>query len=225
VPLPTATAPSAPTAPQVLSAVVTPAGVAAGASVHARVQLRGRAGRVELYLSSGPGGASPVTIVLSSLGGGIWSGAGTAPAASGTYHFSVGVYDLSGRRNVADSDSWNISVSGAPQATGPQALPADIPLVPPFSYGNPQTAVFSAEGRTVNGSEVVSNSRPDIGGSEVVQWYETHFPRAGWTVDQSTVPGADAASFSLVATAGANRVCVVSYSGGVVQLFYGSFSG
>jgi hypothetical protein len=221
----TATSQPVAAAPQVVSAAVTPGTVTAGATVHAQVQVRGRARRVELYLSSGPGGAGPVTMTLDPLGGGAWASSGTAPSSAGTYHYSVGLYDLTGKRTVADDDAWNITVTGSTQPSGPQPLPADVPLAPPFSYGNPQPAVFSAEGHSVSGSEVVSNSRPEVGAAVVAQWYETHFPRAGWTVDQSTVPGAGATSFSIVATTGGNRVCVASYSGGVVQVFYGSFSG
>lgn len=100
-------------------------------------------------------------------------------------------------------------------------MPADVPLAPPFSYGNPSPAIFTAEGRTVNGSEVVSTTRTDVSPSTVAQWYEVHFPRAGWTVDQSTVPPAGATSFTIVATSG-SRVCVVSYAASTVHVFYGT---
>jgi hypothetical protein len=198
----------------------------AGAALQARVRVRGRVTRVELYLSAGPGAAGPVTFTLAPQGAGIWGASGTAPSTSGSYHYSVGIYDASGRRTVADNDAWTITVTAATAVSaGPQPLPADVPLAPPFSYGNPQAAVFSAEGRTVNGSEVVSNSRPDISASVVAQWYEIHFPRAGWTVDQGTIPGPSATSFSISATTAGGRVCVASFSGGVVQMYYGTFSG
>lgn len=220
---PTATSPPPAAAPEVVSASLSPTSPAAGATLQARVQVRGRASRLELYLAAGPGGGTPLTFTLSPLGSGLWGASGTAPTTPGTYHYSVGVYSPAGQRTVADNDAWNITVVGAPQQTGPQPLPDNVPLAPPFSYGNPQAAVFSAEGRTVNGSEVASNARPDVAASVVAQWYEIHFPRAGWSVDPSTVPGPGAASFSIVATGG-NQVCVASYSGGVVQIFYGSLS-
>jgi hypothetical protein len=208
----------------VTTAAISPGTVTAGAAIQVQVQVNGRASKVVVYLSSGPGGAGPESFLLAPVGSGLWSASGTAPSAPGSYHYSVGVYNLAGTRAIADQDSWNITVNASAPTAGPAALPADVPLVPPFSYGNPQTAVFSAEGQTVNGSEVVSNSRPDIPAASVAQFYETHFPRAGWTVDSSTIPGAGATSFSIVATSGGNRVCVASYSNGVVQIFYGSFA-
>lgn len=183
-----------------------------------------------MYLSSGPGGGGPITLTLAETSPGTWVGSRAAPLTPGTYHYTVGLYDFSGNRTTADNDNWNVTVTGnsgiggsnatptSPPA-GPQPLPADIPLAPPFSYGNPVAATFSADGEQIQGSEVVSNSRPDIPGSTVSDFYSVHFPRAGWTI--SSGPGAGASSFTMVATSG-NRVCVVQYSGGTVQIFYGS---
>jgi hypothetical protein len=138
----------------------------------------------------------------------------------------VGIY-VNGKRTLREDDSWNVKVVGgsAPTATGPsqaQTLPADIPLAPPFSYGNPVPAVFSAAGHTINGSEVTSTTRTDIAPSVVSQWYAVHLPRAGWSVDPSTIPGPAATSFTMVAVSG-DRAVVVQYAGYTVQVFYGSF--
>jgi hypothetical protein len=126
---------------------------------------------------------------------------------------------------VVDNDGWNIQVTGssAPTPAAAQSLPATIPLAPPFSYGNPVPAVFSAEGKTVTGSEVVSTTLPNVTPDTVAQFYTTHLPRAGWTVDPSTVPAAGAPSFSIVATStGDPSVCVVQYSDSTVHIFYGT---
>jgi hypothetical protein len=140
-----------------------------------------------------------------------------------------------------DNDAWNVQVQGSPatgssgsapqtgsgnagaQQSGAQPLFSDIPLAPPFSYGSPVPAVFNAGGRTVNGSEIVSNARPDVSAATVGQYYAVHFPRNGWTTDGTTVP-AGATSFSMSATSG-SRVCIVQYSAGTVHIFYGTASG
>lgn len=126
---------------------------------------------------------------------------------------------------MVDRDAWNVTVSGGPATAAPVSLsfPDDVPLVPPFSYGSPQAAVFSAAGQTVSGAEVVSTARPDVSASVVAQWYETHFPRAGWTVSSGGVPAAGAGSFSMEATKG-KRVCIVEYSSSAVHLFYGTLT-
>jgi hypothetical protein len=183
-----------------------------------------------MYLGTGsPTGPAPMTIPLSGSGGDTWSGEATAPTESGEYHYTVGLYGASGRRIVLDNDAWNVQVGAAETPTPTPApvttFPSDIPLAPPFSYGNPVPAVFSADGQSIHGVEVVSNSRPDVAPSAVAQFYEDRLPRAGWTVDQSTVPPAGATSFTMVATsAGATgtRYCVVQYSGSTVQIFYGT---
>lgn len=209
--------------PRLTSAAVSPTSVASGGPLQMAVRISGNAGRVELYLSSGPGGSGPLTYTLAQTSSGIWTTSGAAPSVAAQYHFSVGVYDAAGRRTVASSDAWNVRVTGGVQS-GPRPLPGDIPLAPPFSYGNPEIAVFDAESKTVNGSEVVSNTRSDVSASVVAQYYVIHLPRAGWTIDPSTIPGAGVTSFTLVATSGANRVCAIQFSGGAVHIFYGSFS-
>lgn len=153
---------------------------------------------------------------------GTWEATGTAPTVPGTYHYSIGVFDAAGHRSIADNDGWNIQVA-AVSTPVPQVLtfPADIPLAPPFSYGNPVPATFNAAGRTINGAEVVSSTRTDVPATTVAQFYSTHLPRAGWTVDNSSVPGPGATAFTMVGTSG-SRVCVVQYSAGTVQVFYGS---
>jgi hypothetical protein len=175
-----------------------------------------------MYLGSGsPSAPAPITFTLTSAGGGIWTGAGTAPSVPGEYHYTVGIF-VRGARTIIDNDAWNIKVAGASAGTS-STLPSDVPLAPPFSYGNPSPATFSAEGRTVSGGEVVSTTRTDVAPGTVSQWYIVHFPRAGWTVDPSTIPAAGAASFSMVATKG-NRACVVEYVGSTVNVFYGTFT-
>lgn len=215
-------------APHLISAQLTPSQVAPGASLHAVVSISGVARAVQLYLTSGPGGGSPLAANLSQVSSGTWATVMSAPSIAGTYHYTVGLFDMSGHRVISDNDAWNVQVGAAngsatnpPTGNGPQPLPNDIPLAPPFSYGNPVTAVFSAEGRTVNGSEVVSTARPDVAPSAVSQFYSLHLPRAGWTVTSGPVP-AGATSFTIVATAAGNRVCVVQYSASTVQIFYGS---
>jgi hypothetical protein len=204
--------------------------VAPGGDFSATVVTSGTVSRAEMYLGTGsPTGPAPMTIPLSNSGGGTWSGSITAPTAAGIYHYTVGLYGASGRRTLLDNDAWNVRVAAAvlPTPTPTPApvtttFPSDIPLAPPFSYGNAVPAVFSADGRSLHGVEVVSNSRPDVAASTVAQFYEDRLPRAGWNVDQLTVPPAGATSFTIVATSGASRVCVVEYSGSTVQIFYGT---
>lgn len=179
-----------------------------------------------MYLGSGaPGSAGPETFALTEGPAGTWTGEGTAPAAGGTYHFTVGIFTATGR-HIVDNDGWNIQVSGTPtSAPSAASLPADISLVPPFSYGNPVPATFSGEGRSVSGAEVVSNRRPDVAPSAIASFYEAHLARAGWSVDQSTFPPPGATSFSIGATkasAGGTRVCIVQYSGATVHIYYGT---
>jgi hypothetical protein len=159
---------------------------------------------------------------------GTWTADFAAPTQAGEYHFSVGLFNARGVRRIADNDGWNVRVTGTPTATpAAQTIPSDIPLSPPFSYGPPQAAVFSAEGTSVSGSQIASNSRPDVAAADVLRFYETRFPRAGWTIDASTVPSNAAGAFSLTATApgtSGTRVCVVQYAAGVVHIFYGTLS-
>jgi hypothetical protein len=187
----------------------------------------GQVGRVELYLGSGaPNVAAPVTYLLIESSAGTWTGTGTAPSVAGQYHFTVGLYPRAGKKRILlDNDAWNVAVTGGSGPSGaPPSLPADIPLAPPFSYGDPVAAVFNAAGRTVSGAEVVSTTRSDVAPASVAQFYLTHLPRAGWTVDPSSAPPPGASSFSIYATSG-NRVCVVEYSGYTIHLYYGSLAG
>jgi hypothetical protein len=205
-------------APRVLSASLSPATVAPGGSLTVKVETSGTVSRVQLYIGSGaPSSGGPSSFDLSETSSGTWTGVATAPSSPGQYHYSVGVFSASGRREVADNDTWNITVSGG---SGPQPLPDDLPLAPPFSYGSPVAATFTAEGRTINGSEVSSNARPDVPAGAVAQFYEVRFPRSGWTIDPSTIPGKGAVSFTMAATSG-SRVAVVEFASGVVHIFYG----
>ncbi|HLJ68164.1 MAG TPA: hypothetical protein VKX16_12470 [Chloroflexota bacterium] len=157
----------------------------------------------------------------------MWTAAVTAPSVPGEYHYTVGLFSAGGHRDVIDNDGWNVLVAsgGSGQGSGqPQPLPADVPLVPPFNYSNPVAATFQAEGKTVYGSEVSSNRRPDVPPSAVSQFYAVRLPRAGWTLDQTTIPAAGATAFTLVATSGAVRVCVVQFADGAVHIFYGSLA-
>ncbi|HEX6509649.1 MAG TPA: hypothetical protein VF221_18625 [Chloroflexota bacterium] len=233
-PAPTDTTVPASQTGHLVSVSVRPLTVAAGGRLTASITTAGTVQKAEMYVGSGaPNAPAPETIPLSQISSGAWSGTGPAPGVAGTYHFTVGLYGASGRRSVIDNDSWNIQVQGGTPAgsgsgtggaqSGAQPLYADIPLAPPFSYGSPVSAVFNAGGKTVNGSEVVSNARPDVSAATVGQFYAVHFPRSGWATDGTTVP-AGATSFSMSATSGA-RVCIVQYSAGVVHIFYGSASG
>lgn len=232
-PIPPTSAPTVPPALHLVSASLQPGVVPAGGTVHASVVTTGAVQRVEVYLGSGaPSAPAPATYTLAPVGPGRWEGGGTAPSVVGEYHFAVGLFDRAGSRTVADNDGWNIQVNGqptaAPVAAQVQPLPADIPLAPPFSYGNPIAAQFNAGGTAVNGSEVVSTTRPDVAPAVVAQFYSLHLPRAGWNVAPSTLPAPGATSFSIYATApgtAGTRVCIVQYSGSTIYIFYGTISG
>lgn len=227
-PAPTATAPAVTEAPKLVLVSVHPLSVAAGGTLTLLVHTAGGVQRAEVYVGSGaPSAPSPSTFPLSQGPPGVWTGTGIAPSVGGAYHFTVGLYSAAGRRFLEDNDAWNVQVHGGAGSSGVNGtgsgvkpLFADIPLAPPFSYGNPVEAVFNANGRTVNGSEVVSNTRSDISAATVAQFYSVHFPRSGWSTAGVTVP-AGATSFSLSATSG-SRVCIVQFSAGTVHIFYGS---
>jgi hypothetical protein len=210
--------------PKLVLVSVSPLTVTAGGTLRVVVHTEGGVDRAELYLGSGaPNAPSPSTYPLAQGTAGVWTGTGTAPSVGGTYHFTVGLYSAAGRRFLEDNDGWNVTVQGgngaAGTGSGVKPLFADIPLAPPFSYGNPVAAVFNADGRTVNGSEVVSNTRTDVAASTVAQFYSVHFPRSGWSTAGATVPDG-ATSFSISATSG-SRVCIVQFSAGTVHIFYG----
>jgi hypothetical protein len=209
--------------------------VTPGGTLNASVATTGAVSRVEVFIGSGdPTAPAPTSFELTSSGPGAWTGTGSAPATAGQYHFTVGLFDPAGHRTIADNDGWNLTVA-SPQPTAPaptapavQPLPADIPLAPPFSYGNPVPAVFSAAGASISGAEVVSTTRPDVAPDVVLQFYVVRLPRAGWTVDQSTVPAPGATSFSISASkpgAAGTLVCVVDYSSSTLYIFYGSTTG
>jgi hypothetical protein len=180
-----------------------------------------------MYLGSGiPSSVSPSAATLALVSPGNWGGTLSAPSTPGEYHFTVGIFDHAGKRNVIDNDGWNVTVAGSGPSgqpgsptSGLQPVPADIPLAPTFTWGNPVAATFTAEGKTINGSEVSTNSRPDVPASAVSDFYSTRLPRSGWAIDQS--PPAGATTFSITATSG-NQVCVVQYGSGAVQIYYGN---
>jgi hypothetical protein len=225
--LPTATAAPVSVSPKLVFVSVHPLSVATGGTLTVSIQTAGAVQRAELYLGSGaPSAPSPSTFPLTQGPPGKWTGSGTAPAEGGTYHFTVGLYNAAGRRFLEDNDAWNVQVLGGAGSTGANGtgsgvkpLFADIPLAPPFSYGNPVEAVFNAGGRTINGSEVMSNTRTDVSASVVAQYYSVHFPRSGWSTAGASVP-AGATSFSMTATSG-SRVCIVQFAAGTVHIFYG----
>jgi hypothetical protein len=224
-PVPTSPPPDQPG--RVTYAELGPDGALPGSLLHASVQTAGTVSRVVMYLGSGiPGPVSPIAATLVRVSAATWSGTMRAPSVSGQYHFTVGIFDRAGRRSIADYDAWNVTIGSTVPAATPTtaetvAFPDDIPLVPPFSYSNPVSASFSAEGRSISGYEVTSNSRPDVAASAVGNFYTARLPRSGWAVDASTVPPPGATSFTLAATKG-NRVCVVDFANGVVQIFYSS---
>ncbi|GAC1470066.1 MAG: hypothetical protein PVSMB7_20350 [Chloroflexota bacterium] len=229
---PTATpvvTPSTPTPPAIVPArlvfaAVRPTILSPGQALQITALTSGTVGHVEVDLGSGsPTGPAPRGYTLTEIAPGRWSASGTAPLAAGDYHFTVHL-ESGGSRLFRDNDAWNVTVGSPPPTAGvlaPQPVSPEL-LAPPFSYGAPQAAVFSAAGRTVNGSEVVSDSRPDIAASTVATYYLTHLPRAGWSVSGSGVP-AGVTSFSLSASSG-SRVCVVEYSGATVHVFFGTLS-
>lgn len=203
---------------RVLSAVLQPLNVEPGARIDATVQTSGSVGRIDVYLGSGaPGSSGPISIALTQGTAGTWSGSLTAPSQSGLYHYTVGLY-VAGRRTIVDNNNWNVKV--LPSSTAANPLPDNIPLAPPFNWGNPISTTFQANGQTISGSEVVSNTRTDVTESYVAQWYANRLPAAGWTVEPSTIPAKGATSFTMVATSGA-QVCVVQYAAGTIHIFYG----
>jgi hypothetical protein len=141
----------------------------------------------------------------------------TAPDRPGYYHYTVGLYS-EGRRTVIDNNNWNIKV--LEPASAAQPLPDNIPLVPPFNWGNPVAATFSADGRSISGSEVSSDTRAAVTAGYVSQWYTNRLPASGWTIVPSTLPAQGATSFTIVANS-ASQVCVVQYAAGTVHIFYG----
>ncbi len=225
---PTAT-PAAATGPVQLDFVsVSPLSVAAAGTLSFSARTSGGVRRVEMYLGSGlPNAPAPLTFELSESAPGRWSAQGLAPQTAGTYHFTVGLFSASGRRFLEDNDGWNVTVRATSGGTTTEqgggsapALFADVPLAPPFSYGNPVQAVFNANGSVVNGAEIVSNTRTDVPASTVATFYSIHFPRAGWSTAGVTLP-AGATSFTLSATSG-SRVCIVQFAAGTVHIFYGT---
>jgi hypothetical protein len=217
-----ATVPVTSVAPLVVSAFVHPASLAPGAAARWTVTTLGDASRVQVYLSAGPGAsAGPFSYELSQTADGRWSSAFTAPTAPGQYYFSIGLFNRAGHRSVIENGAWSVVVRGAASSGGAQPLPADVPLAPGFSYGNPSPATFNAVGHVISGSEVVSTTNASANGGALGQFFSVRLPRAGWTVDQSTVPAAGATSWSIVATIG-RRVLVVQFSAGTLHFFYGN---
>lgn len=222
--LPEATAtPSTAVAPSLVSVSVAPLVVNAGGTVTVSARTAGAVSRLVLYLSAGPA-AYNASYPLGRSAPHSWSGTIPAPPAPGSYHYTLSLFDASGVAHAVDNDAWTLRVRGGPTATAavpsvPATIPADIPLVPPFSYSNPTPATFAAEGQTLSGAEVVSDSRPDIKASTVAQWYLARYPRAGWTVDARSIPPPGATTFTIVASQG-GRVSAVSYANGTVTVFY-----
>jgi hypothetical protein len=139
----------------------------------------------------------------------------------GQYYFTVGLFDKAGRRSVVQNGAWSLVVRGATSTGAAQPLPADVPLAPGFSYGNPVAATFNAAGHVISGSEVVSTTNPSANGGALGQFFSVRLPRAGWTVDPATVPAAGATSWSIVGTIG-RRVLVVQFSAATLHFYYGS---
>jgi hypothetical protein len=203
---------------RVVSAVVEPLNVEPRARLDASVHTSGSVERIDVYLGSGlPGTSGPMSFTLTRGLSGAWSGSFAAPADPGLYHFTIGLYS-GGKRTVIDNNTWNIKVLQPAGAVKP--LPDNVPLVPPFNWGNPVAATFSADGRTISGSEVSSDTRPAVTASYVAQWYSNRLPASGWTIVPSTIPAAGATSFTMVANSG-SQVCVVEYAAGTVHVFYG----
>lgn len=214
--IPTSTSPPQPG--RVLSALVEPLNVEPQARLDATVQTSGSVDRIDLYLGSGaPGTSGPISTTLAQGADGSWSGVLTAPSQPGVYHYTVGLY-TGGRRTVVDNNNWNIKVLQSSTAAGP--LPDNIPLVPPFNWGNPVPATFQADGRSISGAEVVSNTRTDVTAGYVAQWYSNRLPASGWNIVPSTLPAHGATAFTIVANSG-SQVCVVQYAAGTVHIFYG----
>lgn len=202
----------------ILSAVLQPLNVEPGAKLYASARTAGLVGRLEVYLGSGvPGTSGPITVGMSETATGTWVGSLSAPAQPGYYHFTLGLYS-GGRRTVVDNNNWNIRVLQPSSAAQP--LPDNIPLVPPFNWGNPIAATFNAGGHTISGSVVTSSTRADVTASYVAQWYTNRLPASGWSIVPSSVPAPGATSFTIVADSG-SQVCVVQYAAGTVHIYYG----
>ncbi|MGH2448066.1 MAG: hypothetical protein ACRDFS_05620, partial [Chloroflexota bacterium] len=187
-PRPKRTATTVPAAATLLSASLSPSSVSPGATLHASARTSGGVRAVSVYLSSGPGGILR-TYSLAESSAGTWDASIAAPSTTGTYHYTVGLYPDTGNRRVIDNNGWNVQVgsgSSGGNSGGAQSLPANLPTAPPFSYSNPVPATFTAEGRSIQGSEVISDTRTDVPASSVSNFYEDHLPRSGWSVDGST---------------------------------------
>lgn len=234
----------------VTTASISPGTVAADGTISLSAQTTGDVRRVQVYLGSGePNAPAPKTYELGSDGGGSWSGSGQAPGAAGAYHYSLGLFNASGHVIHIDNNGWNITVTGSGntgsntgntgsagnpgssgngasegnpiiQAQGPQPLPGNMPLAPPFSYGNPVVAIFSAAGQTISGSEVVSSTISSVSATTVADYYSVHLARAGWTITSGASPGPGATSFTISATSG-SEVVVISYASGTQHIYYG----
>jgi hypothetical protein len=222
-PTPAPTPTARPLAPRVVAAGVTPGTAQPGGNLTFTVTTLGDARKVQVYLTAGPGAAAgPFSYTLVQTSDGHWSTSVAAPSAGGEYSFSVGVFDTAGHRNVISAGSWVLSVHSAQPTVAPvEPLPDNMPLAPGFSYGNPQPAVFTGAGKVIHGAEVASTTDPSANGSALAQYFSVHLPRAGWVVDQSTVPPAGATSWSIAATSG-SEVAVVQFGAGTIHIFYGS---
>jgi hypothetical protein len=211
--------------PALFGASVRPVTVQPGGTLNASVRTSAAATRVVIFLTAGPGSTS-ASYRLQDVGPGSWVSSFPAPSSPGTYHFTITIFNAAGDAFPHDNDAWNVVIAPVPTPSGgpPATIPANLPLAPPFSFSNPTGATFTAEGRSISGAEVVSDSRPDISASAVAQFYLKRFPRSGWTIDQSTVPAPGATSFTIVATSG-QQVCVVVYSASSIREFYGNLPG
>ncbi|PZS01772.1 MAG: hypothetical protein DLM70_11185 [Chloroflexi bacterium] len=201
-----------------------PAVVAPGGLLTLGVSTTGQVRAVQMSIGSGlPTAPPPIAYKLSLVSNGTWRGSGDAPSVPGEYHYSVALFAEDGRRLLRDNDAWNIQVGNTQPTVAPaaQSVPPEL-LAPPFFYGNPTPVVFSAAGRSVSGSEVVSNSRPDVAPATVAGYYSTHLPRAGWTVSGSQLPGST--SFTISASSG-QRVCVIQYGASTIHVFFGVLGG
>lgn len=214
--------PFRPIPPRVVAASVVPQSVVPGGRLSLSVTTLGSARRVQLYLSAGPAAsAGPFSYELTQSSDGHWTSSIAAPTVPNTYYFTVGLFDEAGHRATIQNDAWMVTVrSQAPPRTA-QPFPADIPLAPGFSYGNPQVASFTAEGRTIQGSVVSSTTNIAADGSALGQFYAARLPRAGWAVDAATVPPAGATSWSIVASSD-GRFLVVQFGSGTLRFYYGT---
>jgi hypothetical protein len=211
-------------APKVVAAGVSPTQTQPGTTVTFNVTTLGDAQRVQLNLTAGPGSQSgPFTYNLTQTSDGHWSASAPAPRGGGAYYFNVAIFDSTGHRSIAESSAWMLTVAApTPTATtGAEPLPANMPLAAGFSYGNPEAAVFTGEGQVIQGSEVTSTTNTSTSSGQLGQYFVTRLQRAGWTVDQSTVPAPGAATWSIAATSG-NIVTVVQFAAGTLHIFYGT---